>query len=379
MNERVANYVPGLEGVVVGETAISHVEGKAGRLSYRGVPIETLSEMSYLEVMHLLVAGHRPSEPDLVRLVSFMAEHGKLCAAELQLIAALPADLHPMRMLQAVVPALTLPDVSFDMGVDFVAQRELSEGLLILAKYPMLLAAIAAHRGDGADTGQFESGSDYLGNFLAMMNAVTPDLEARHVFRTVQILQMDHSFNAGTFASRVISSTLAPLPAVLAGGVAALSGTLHGGADEAALLTARRVGKPEAAEDFVDELLVRKGRLMGMGHREYRTVDPRAKILKPLARQLATGTPFEQDFLVLEAIEAAFNRRMADRGKQVWANLEFYKGVVYEVLGVRVPYFTATFAMARSVGWLAHFLESRQNNRIIRPAAHYVGPAVSVA
>ncbi|MBT4161856.1 MAG: citrate/2-methylcitrate synthase, partial [Gammaproteobacteria bacterium] len=195
----------------------------------------------------------------------------------------------------------------------------------------------------------------------------------------VQLLQIDHSFNAGTFASRVIGSTMAPVTAVLSGAVGALSGVLHGGADEAALSVAREVGSPENAEAYVDRLLSEKGRLMGMGHREYRTVDPRSLVLKPLARELCLGSDLENEFKTLLAIEEVFNRRMAERGKDVWANVEYYKGVVLEALGIEPAFFTTMFAMARTVGWLAHFMESRVNNRIIRPAAMYVGPEVSAA
>ena len=150
-------------------------------------------------------------------------------------------------------------------------------------------------------------------------------------------------------------------------------GVLHGGADEAALNDAKRVGSPDAAVQFIDELLESKGKLMGMGHREYRTVDPRSLILKPMAERLCQGTEHENVFKTLEALELEFNRRMNLKGKDIWANVEFYKGAVYEALGIPSNYFTSMFTMSRMVGWLAHFIEGRKGNKIIRPKANYIG------
>jgi citrate synthase len=365
------SYVPGLEGIVVGETSISNVEGEIGRLSYRGRVIENVVPMPYLEAMYLVLFAEAPSEDGLQLFKEYLYRFGRLSDAEASLIASMPATVHPMQALQSVLSVVSLQDVRFrDRDMDA------SHGLQILAKYPSIIAALHASRGGGANTERFSESSDYLEQFLMMFTDKKPTTDELEAYRIVQLLQLDHSFNAGTFASRVISSTLASVPAVLAGAAGALSGVLHGGADQAALLCAREVGLPGLAQDYVDELLTSKGRLMGMGHREYRTVDPRARILKPLARDLCMGSALENDFLILEALETAFNKRMNERGKEVWANVEFYKGVVYEALGIPSDFFTANFAMSRSVGWLAHFTESRANNKIIRPAALYVGPAV---
>ena len=189
----------------------------------------------------------------------------------------------------------------------------------------------------------------------------------------LQILQLEHSFNAGTCTCRVTASTLAPVESALSSAVGALYGKLHGGADEAALNEALKVGSPENAKAYVLDLLANKGRLMGMGHREYKKLDPRAALLKPMAETLCKGTKYENVFLTLKEIEKEFNAQMHKKGKEVWANLEFYKGPVNLAIGIPASYFTAGFAMARSVGWLAHFLESRQDNRIMRPSALYVG------
>ena len=156
----------------------------------------------------------------------------------------------------------------------------------------------------------------------------------------------------------------------------ALHGVLHGGADQAALETADRVGSPERAAEFVDRCLATGEKVMGMGHREYKVVDPRAVHLKRLAEQLTAGTEHEVTFRTLQAIEARFTERMAEQGKDLYANVEFYKGLVFRVLGLPPRFFTALFGMARVFGYLAHFAECRQDNRIVRPQAHYVGPRV---
>jgi len=368
------NYLPGLEGVVVGETAISHVEGDIGRLSYRGRVIEDIVSMGYLEVAYLLLFGHEPGAEELAGFSEYLTRHGRLSRPELRLLEQMPASVHPMMALQAMIPLLTLDDSPFGNH-----GPEVAAGLQIIARYPALLAAIRARSSSLAEPDRYDPDADYLDRFLLMFNGHLPAVRHREIFKVVQQLQMEHSFNAGTFTSRVVGSTLASVPAVLSGAVGALSGRLHGGADEAALRVAREVGSPAAAESYVDRLLAEKGRLMGMGHREYRTVDPRSLILKPLAAELCLNSPLENDYLTLLAIEEAFNRRMAEKGKDVWANVEYYKGVVLAALGVPVPYFTTMFAMARSVGWLAHLVEARRNNKIIRPAANYVGVAVKAA
>ena len=176
--------------------------------------------------------------------------------------------------------------------------------------------------------------------------------------------------------ARATASTLAPVENALSAAFGTLHGVLHGGADQAALETADRVGTPEAAPAFVDECLASKTKVMGMGHREYKVLDPRARYLKTLAADLCAGTEHEITYRTLVAIEDRFTERMAEVGKSLYANLEFYKGVIYRTLGLPTPFFTANFALARVFGYLAHFIESRADNRLVRPKAHYVGPPV---
>lgn len=365
------SYSKGLEGVIAGETHISNVEGDIGRLTYRGYPIEELVTQDYVAVMWLVLTGEMPDAATRDELQAFLAQHGQLASAELALLQAMPVELHPMRMLQAMVPLLQL-----DRQLNFASlDEEATQGLQVIARLPSLIASFR-HISRGEAVPAFNADAEYLSNYLTMFTGKAPGAQHLLALRVVQILQMEHSYNAGTFTSLVAGSTLAPVDSVISAGIGALFGVLHGGADEAALNDARTVGAPDQAAAFIDDLLARKGKLMGMGHREYRKVDPRAVILKPMAEKLCQGTPFQQDFDTLVALEAAFNARMTEKGKEVWANLEFYKGAVYETLGIPPRYFTATFALSRSIGWLAHFMEARADNRIIRPKAAYVGPAL---
>lgn len=356
------SYSKGLEGVVVGETAICHVEGELGRLSYRGIDIRELVKRDYVDVAALVLFGDEARSLQLRKQFSGVV----LSQRERACLAAVGTEKHPMRMLQAMVPLLDEPKVETGL------EAEIDHGLRIIGKLPALIATYRQQQLGCADPVSSAS-VDVLENYLTMFTGVKPTAEALSVFRTVQILQLEHSYNAGTFSGLVAASTLAPVDSVISGSIGALFGKLHGGADEAALNDAKSVGSPAAAAAFIDKLLAKKGKLMGMGHREYRRLDPRAAILKPLAAKLCAGTAEEDIYLTLEALEVAFNHRMQQKGREVWANLEFYKGPVYETIGIPAHFFTATFALSRAVGWLAHFIESRKDNRIIRPKAEYVG------
>lgn len=363
----------GLEGVVAGETEISNVQGDMGRLTYRGYAIEELSEQQYLDVMWLVLFSEMPNSSQSLELREFLEHESHLEEYELEIVSRLPINMHPMKMLQALVPIVkTEPTNNKDAGS---IVPEVEKGLRVVAKIPSLLIAFNRHKsGLGLeDILVNDVKQPYLEKFLQNLTGVKPLKSHVQVLNVIQILQMEHSFNAGTFASMVVGSTLADVESVIAAAIGALSGSLHGGADQAALEAADQVGVPAKAAEFVHDLLKNKGRLMGMGHREYKVVDPRSVILKPLVKDLCAASNFSNSLDILEAIEAEFSEAMRSKGKDVHANLEFYKGIAMLAIGIPRDYFTAVFAMARSVGWLAHFVELRRDNRIYRPKALYVG------
>lgn len=370
MSESTATAVEStdLAGIVVGETAISDVRGEEGRLIYRGYPIEDLAERPFLQVVWLLVFGEWPDAAQEQSLRSFMATHRHLSAAEQRLLEALPRGLHPMLVLQSAVPAIAPPAADGEAPI----AGEAAHGLAIAAKLPALLAAW--HRLQRNEpvipaNGELSPHED----FLQMFHGRAASAEEVRVLDAAQILQMEHGFNASTFAGRVCASTEAPVPSVLSVSIGTLYGRLHGGADQAALAMAREIGSPEAAPAYVERCLAEKVKIMGMGHREYRTLDPRAALLKPMAAGLCREGESRRLFETLCAVEAACQRAFAAKGKEVWANVEFYKGAVFHCLGIPDEYFTALFAMARVYGYLAHYLEFSSHSRLIRPRARYIG------
>ncbi|HET6470932.1 MAG TPA: citrate/2-methylcitrate synthase [Pseudomonadales bacterium] len=366
MRQKMSIEVPkGLEGVEVDVTKISLVDGERGRLSYRGHDVSELIDWPFTRVVLLVLTGNDPSNAERRAFETALARAAALSDSDAALLTlAAQTPTHPMAVLQGLIPLLS-------KTAEFADYGDAAHGFTVAAKLPALIAGLHRLR-SGSTLPPPNAELDPNARFLTQMGFES-NAELAHAFNVTQILQIEHSFNASTFAARVVASTLAPVENVLAAALGALHGALHGGADQAALETALEVGDPDNAPAFVDESLARGRKIMGMGHREYRVLDPRARFVKTLAATLSKGTSLETLYATLEAIEANINQRMAERGTELHANLEFYKGIVYRAAGLPVDYFTAAFAMARVYGYLAHFIESRINNRIIRPAARYIG------
>ncbi len=361
----------GLEGVIADATALSLVDGEAGRLYYRGYPVESLAERKFAEVVHLLVFGELPDPARCERFEDFLWRAGQLpasLAASLRELAR--HDAHPMATLQAITPLLAVEPPSDAMG----RTPDEQEGLLVAARMPAAIALVHAARRGQAEIAYPES-RRYGERYLHLLNGRAPTADAVGVFECMQVLQLDHGFNASTFTARVVTSTLAPAASALAAAMGALYGPLHGAADQRALEMALEVGAPQHAEAFVATCLANKRVVMGMGHREYRVVDPRAKVIKRMAGQIAADASLRHVLDTLSAVDAAFVAQTSQKRRALRANLEFYKGVVCLGLGIPKELFTATFAASRVFGWVAHIVEQRADNRLIRPSAHYVGPA----
>jgi citrate synthase len=359
-----------LAGIIVGETAISDVQGEVGLLSYRGIDINEIVGVPFLHVVWMVLFGEWPTEQQRSRLKAFMCRHSHLSRTEIDLLKQIPMGIHPMLMLQGLVPLLTLPEEeTLEIGQD--AER----GLFLAAKISALVAA--RHRlSQSKVILQPVPGKLFHENFLTMLHGTAPTQEQVRMLDAAQILQMEHSYNCGTFAGRVCASTLAPIQSCISASIGTLFGKLHGGADQAALEMAIEIGSADKADAYVKDCLANKVKIMGMGHREYRTVDPRAKILKPMAVELCKDGESKNLLATLVAVEEACQREFANKDKEIWANVEFYKGAVFHSLGITSPYFTAMFAMSRVYGYIAHFLEFSRDSRLIRPRARYIGPAV---
>jgi citrate synthase len=367
----VVDIKKGLEGVVVDSTSISLVDGDAGRLYYRGHPIEKLVKVPFSAVAYLVVFGELPHDVQLAEFEEFLWDAGRLPAGLVTALTQL-ASLggHPMATLQALMPLMALEAPTRKAGRTDAEQ----EALIVAARLPTAHAMLVALRA-GRAPAPYPETRRYGERFLTLLHNRKPGEKAVSIFEQTQILQIDHSFNASTFTARVVTSTLSPPASALAAAMGSLYGPLHGAADQGALEMAQEVGDPGKAADFVAQSLANGRLVMGMGHREYRVVDPRSKIVKALAEDIASQPNEKHLIEVLKAVDEAFVAQTAHKKRSLRANLEFYKGVVYLALGLPKEFFTATFAIARIFGWSAHLVEQRKDNRIVRPAANYIGPA----
>ena len=360
-----------LAGIEVGETQISEIRGEEGRLSYRGFLIESLADKPFWQVVWLLLFGTWPDKAQETALREYMGLQSRLTPGEMTLLHALPRGLHPMLMLQGVIPLLGPNDGPRLHGLEQPAL----DGLRIAAKLPTLIAAWRRLE-QGREPLPANPDLGFHENFLLMLNGRAPDPEQVRVFGILQTLQMEHSYNASTFAGRVCASTLAPIQSSLAASIGTVHGVRHGCADELALEAAQQIISPSHAAAYVADAVKRQQPIPGIGDRDYKTVDPRARILKPLAKALCRSGEAKRIYDNLEAIEAACLAEYAKRDQRIAPNVEFYKSAVYHQLGIPGRYFTAVFAMARIYGFIAHFLEFNRETALIWPRARYRGQVV---
>jgi citrate synthase len=382
------SFSKGLEGVVADETAISFVDSDEGQLYYRGYRIdEIVSKKTFDETAYMLLEGQFPSKSELLKFRAQLADAYELPPRASAVIDALPRGAHPMEAIQAVLAVIgsTRPE---QLQVHRVAgpdghkrsvvkdpSAHRNELVDVLARIPTIIARFCRHQG-GQEQIPPRKDLSLLTNFLYMLHGREPSAAEVRVFEVCQILQLEHGLNASTFTARVVASTLAPIHTCLSSAVGALFGRLHGGADEATFRMAHdEIRTLDRAEGYVRDTL-KAGRLvMGLGHRVYRTVDPRALILKRVAADVsaAKGGDKETLFRILVKVEDTATRMFADQGKELYANVEFFKGAVFNALDIQSMYYTSMFVMARAFGWGAHILELWRDNRLYRPEANFVG------
>jgi len=377
----MTEYHPGLDGVIATESSISDIDGERGILSYRGYSIEELAEKStFEETAFLLLTGELPTKTELENFKSDIVGSMDLPTELIDLLQAYPKKSDSMFVLQSVIAVL-----GSYYSVDFDAEKlktnyytkdyYLKVSAILLGSIGSVVATWNRIK-NKKDVISPDKGMNYAQNFMLMLDDSinTSDLIHRIIDATL-ILHAEHTINASTFTSMVTSSTLAKPAQVIASGIGSLSGPLHGGANQKVIDMLDEIGSKDNVENWLSKRLSEKQVVWGMGHREYSTKDPRANILTEMVKQL-----FEEQsgrvsamFETAMELERACDKKLSQKG--VYANVDFYSGILYKEIGIPVDLFTPLFAISRTSGWLAHWIEQISNNKIFRPTQNYIGPA----
>ena len=363
----------GLAGVIVAETTVGDVRGQEGFYHYRQYSAVELTEKRSLEdVWYLLFEGSLPSAEQRRAFVDEVRPLREIPASVRPLLPAVAAageDFVPLDGLRSAV-SLVAQASRFKPWLDIDRAELRSNALQTCAVIPTLIAALWRLR-SGDDVIEPHPDLGYAANYLYMISGEVPDPDIARAIEQYQMTTIDHGFNASTFTARVITSTGADLGASVVGAIGALSGPLHGGAPSRALDMLDAIGTPENTKAWVRNAVESGDRIMGFGHRVYKTEDPRSRLLRSVALRL--GGP-KAEFAT--QVEQAVVDTLAELkpGRELYANVEFYAGVVMDRCGLPREMFTPTFASSRVIGWCANILEQASDNRIIRPSARYVGP-----
>jgi citrate synthase len=363
----------GLEGVAVAESSLSYIDGSVGKLVYRGYDIEDLArEASFEEVLYLLWNGELPTAGELEAFADAMAAERAVDDDVLDTMASLAAaDETPMAALRTGLSMLSAYDEDAGPGDLDGARRQ---GRRLTAKLPTVLAAYERLR-NGEEPLAPREDLGHAENFLYMLDGEVPDEGAAETFDMALTLHADHGLNASTFTAMVVSSTLADMYNAVTAGVGALSGSLHGGAnqDVMEMLFAIDEADAEPVDWLVEKMDEEDWRVPGWGHRVYDVKDPRAVILAERSRQLGEGSGDPRWYEMAHDIERYLTDELGLPDKDIAPNVDFYSGTVYHQLGIPFDMYTPIFAMSRVGGWIAHVLEYQSDNRLIRPRARYTG------
>jgi citrate synthase len=358
----------GLEGVVAARTSISDIDGQQGKLFYAGYDIADLAEhATFEETVYLLHHLALPTREQLDEENAILRSEHRLDPTLVRLISALGDDTNPMTVLRTVVSAAAALDPTVD---DESSEANLRKAYKLVALTPQIVAAFHRLR-TGGDAIEPRDDQSLAGNFLYSLTGKEPDEQLARDFDVCLLLYADHTMNASTFAARVAAATLADIYAAVTAAIATLQGPLHGGAIEQVRYMLDEIGTPDRAADYVRERLGGKKKVMGFGHRVYKTWDPRARILREMSRRLGEQVGDTHWFEISDQIQQAVMRE-----KGLYPNVDFYTASVYSALGIPPDLYTTLFATARMAGWTAHIREQYADNRLIRPDSEYIGPGV---
>lgn len=362
-------FVPGLAGVIAAQSRVGFVDGEKGILEYRGIRIEHLAEQStFEETTYLLLYGHLPTKQELAAFDASLRSHREVRPELMDMIRRFPRDGHPMAALQTMIAAMGL---FYPRNGATDAKERVVSAHRIIAQISTMLAAIARHR-KGEDPIVPRNDLSHAANFLYMLNDEEPAPIAARTLDVALILHAEHTQNASTFTCRVVSSTEADPYAAVSAGLGSLGGALHGGANERVLDMLEAIGEPAKARAWFDDAVAQKKKIMGLGHRVYKVKDPRAFALQKLAKKVFEELGSTTLYDIASEIEDAAREKLGPKG--IWPNVDFFSGTVYLKMGIEPALFTPIFGMARVAGYLGHYFEQMEDNRIFRPRQEYLGP-----
>lgn len=364
----MTNISKGLEGVLFTESKLTFIDGAAGVLTHLGIPIQEWAEKSTFEELSLaLLEGRLPSAAELAKFDAELKQHRAIPQSVSDLIRDMPKQVHPMQALRTAVSYLGLTDPGAE---DISPEGRRAIALRLIAQFATVIAAINRAQ-EGKDIIAPRTDLSHAGNFLYMLTGKEPSAEQARLFDIALILHADHGMNASTFTAIATSSTLSDMYSCIVSAIGALKGPLHGGANEQVMVMIDEIGTPERAEAYINDKLEKKEKIMGVGHRVYKNFDPRARVLRDYAAQVASKEGKSNYYQILETIEKVVVDHLGSRG--IYPNVDFYSGTVYSDLGISKEYFTPIFALARISGWSASVIEYSRNNRLLRPDAEYTG------
>ena len=365
------NYSKGLEGVIAAESEICQIDGENGKLYYRGYSIEDLAKYSsFEETTYLLLNEKLPSQAELTDFSSRMRQCRDLSPMIQDMIRHFPATGSPMELLQSIISYLS---GSVEHQIQHSDTCNCRQTLHQIAQITAVLATYE----------RFKQGKDYIeshpdlsqgANFLYQLRGREPDYDEGLIMDRCLLLHAEHGFNASTFTARVVASTFSTCYCSISAAIGALAGFLHGGANERVMNMVDEIGSKENIEPWLDKALSEHRKVMGMGHRVYKAKDPRATVMEGMLYDLSQKRGNFQLYDFLKQLEASFGVRINQKGKPIYPNADFFSGAVYTMLDIPRYLFTPIFAAGRSVGWLAHILEQRKDNRLFRPICLYEGP-----
>ena len=364
----------GLDTTVIGESKCSFIDGSAGVLEYVGYDIDSLARYStFEETAYLLLNQRMPTEMELKSFCELINNHAKISPDLINHLKGMPSKADPMHVLRSLVSSLGAHDFeSHEPSADKInIQSVKDDAIKLIAQMPILLAGFDRVRQEKSLI-DWDSNQSIAWNFLNMKNGEAPTETMERAFDASLILHAEHGFNASTFTAVVTISTLSDLYSAVTAAIGALKGPLHGGANVRVMHMLEEISSIEAVDSYINGKLERSERIMGFGHRVYKSVDPRATYLRGLAEKLAFDTGKEALYKKSLRIVEIMDKAVGSKG--IHPNVDFFSATTYDSLGIKKDLFTPLFAMARVAGWSAHCLEQLSDNRLIRPRCEYTGP-----